>query len=106
MHRTAQVWTGTEFLPLGKILAFRNCSRCSAELARQRFKLNNRQQFAVLPPQDMRVGVGVIRNVPFVTPVRAAADVPDREEDGILATVLFQRVFISHADHYVIFDPR
>jgi hypothetical protein len=54
----------------------------------------------------MRVGVGVIRNVPFVTPVRAAADVPDREEDGILATVLFQRVFISHADHYVIFDPR
>jgi hypothetical protein len=62
--------------------------------------------FAVLPPQDMRIGVGVIRNVPFVTPVRAAADVPNREEDGILATVLFRRVFISHADHYVVFDPK
>ena len=25
---------------------------------------------------------------------------------GLLATVLFQRIYISHADHYVIFDPR
>jgi len=62
--------------------------------------------FAVLPPQDMRVGARIIRNVPFVTPVRAAADVPDREEDGILATVLFERVYISHTDRYVILNPR
>ena len=30
---------------------------------------------------------------------------PARDEDGLLPTVLFQRVFICHADHYVIFDP-
>lgn len=65
-----------------------------------------RRAFAVLPPQDMRVGARVIRNVPFVTPARASADVPDREEDGILATVLFERVFISHSEHYVILNPR
>jgi hypothetical protein len=44
--------------------------------------------------------------VGFVTPVHAEANIPDREQDGLLATVLFQRVYISHADHYVIFDPR
>jgi Aspartyl protease len=65
-----------------------------------------RRAFAVLPPQDMRVGDRVVHNVPFVTPVRAAADVPDREEDGILATVLFERVFINHTERYVILNPR
>jgi hypothetical protein len=62
--------------------------------------------FALLPPQDMRIGDRMIRKVPFVTPVSPAHDVLDREEDGLLATVLFQRVYISHADHYVILDPR
>jgi hypothetical protein len=62
--------------------------------------------FAVLPPQNMRIGAGVIRNVPFVTPVRPAGDVPNREEDGILATGLFQRVYVSHSDRFVIFDPK
>ena len=65
-----------------------------------------RRAFAVLPPQDVRIGNRVIRNVPFVTPVHAVPNVPDREEDGLLATVLFERVYISHGGHYVIFDPR
>jgi hypothetical protein len=47
-----------------------------------------------------------MRQVPFVTPVSAAQNVPNREEDGLLPTVLFQRVYISHADHYVVFDPK
>jgi len=54
----------------------------------------------------VRIGSRVIRDVPFVTPVHAAQKVPDREEDGLLATVLFQRIYISHAGHYEIFDPR
>jgi Aspartyl protease len=62
--------------------------------------------FALLPPQDMRIGDRIIRKATFVTPISPARDVLDREEDGLLATVLFQRVYISHADHYVIFDPR
>jgi hypothetical protein len=65
-----------------------------------------RRAFALLPPQDMRIGTRVIRKVPFVTPVHAVQNVPDREEEGLLATVLFQRIYISHSDHYVIFDPR
>lgn len=65
-----------------------------------------RRAFAVLPPQDMRLGTRIVRKVPFVTPANASQNVPDREEDGILATVLFQRVFISHSDRFVIFDPR
>jgi len=59
-----------------------------------------RRVFAVLPPQHVRIGNRVIRSVPFVTPVQAVTNVPDREEDGLLATVLFQRVYISHGVIY------
>jgi hypothetical protein len=62
--------------------------------------------FAVLPPQDMTVGSRIIRKVPFVTPTSGSQNVPDRDEDGLLATVLFQRVYVNHSDRYVIFDPR
>jgi hypothetical protein len=65
-----------------------------------------RRAFAVLPPQDMRVGSQTIRKVPFVTPVSASRNVPDRDEDGILATVLFERVYVNHANRYVILNPR
>src|SRR5450631_45545 len=60
-----------------------------------------RRAFAVLPPQDMRLGSRMVRNVPFVTPASRSQNVPDREEDGILATVLFQRVYVSHSDRFV-----
>jgi hypothetical protein len=65
-----------------------------------------RRAFAVLPPQDMRLGSRIVRKVPFVTPAGGSQNVPDREEDGVLATVLFQRVYVSHSDRFVIFDPR
>jgi hypothetical protein len=65
-----------------------------------------RRAFAVLPPQDMRLGSRIVRKVPFVTPASGSQNVPTREEDGILATVLFQRVYVSHSDRFVIFDPR
>ena len=65
-----------------------------------------RRAFAVLPPQDMKIGSRIVRKVPFVTPASGSQSVPDREEDGILATVLFQRVYVSHSDRFVIFDPR
>jgi hypothetical protein len=64
------------------------------------------QAFAVLPLQDMRVGRRIIRKVPFVTPVTAAQNIPNREEDGVLPAVLFQRLYISHADRYLVFDPK
>jgi hypothetical protein len=61
------------------------------------------QAFALLPPQDMQLGTHILNRIPFVTPVQA---VPDREEDGILPTVLFQRVYINNTHHYVVFDPK
>jgi hypothetical protein len=65
-----------------------------------------RRAFSVLPRQDMRLGDHIVRKISFVTPATGSQNVPDREEDGILATVLFQRVFISHSDRFVIFNPR
>jgi hypothetical protein len=65
-----------------------------------------RRAFAVLPAQDMKIGSRTVRKVPFVTPAGKSQSVPDREEDGILATVLFQRVYVSHSDRFVIFDPK
>jgi hypothetical protein len=62
--------------------------------------------FAVLPPQDMRLGSRTVRKVSFVTPANGSQNGLDREEDGILATVLFQRVFVSHSNGFVIFDPK
>jgi hypothetical protein len=64
------------------------------------------QAFALLPPQDVLLGTHILNRIPFVTPVHAAEDIPAREEDGILPTVLFQRVYINNSEHYVVFDPR
>jgi hypothetical protein len=64
------------------------------------------QAFAVLPPQDMRIGSRTLSRVSFVTPVSSENNVPSRQEDGLLPTALFRRVFISSSDHYAIFDFR
>jgi hypothetical protein len=64
------------------------------------------QAFAVLPPQDMRIGNRRLSGISFVTPVSVGKNVPRPEEDGLLPTVLFQRVYISYADHDAVFDPR
>jgi hypothetical protein len=85
---------------------------CELEQLLKRAKLQGpevsdaRKAFAVLPPQDMRLGSRIVRKVPFVTPASGTQNVPHREEDGILATVLFQRVYVSHSDRFIVFDPR
>ena len=66
-----------------------------------------RQAYAVLPVQDMRFSFGSPSGrISFVTPVNPGKNIPNREEDGLLPTLLFQRVFISGPDHFVVFDPR
>jgi hypothetical protein len=62
--------------------------------------------FADLPPQDMRIGSRTLSAVPFATPVSSGKDVPHLQTDGLLPTMLFRRVFISGAGHYVVFDWR
>jgi Aspartyl protease len=61
------------------------------------------QAFADLPPQDVRIGSRTLGHVSFATPVHPG-DVPSRQEDGLLPTLLFQRVFISSSGHYAVFD--
>jgi hypothetical protein len=62
--------------------------------------------FDALPPQELQVGKLTMSHVPFVTPVSAGKYVPMREEDGLLPTLLFHRIFISGAERYVVFEPR
>jgi Aspartyl protease len=67
---------------------------------------NAKRGFAVLPPQDMQIGTRILSNISFVTPLSVEKNLPPRNADGLLSTLLFQRVFISGGDHYVVFDPK
>jgi len=62
--------------------------------------------FAILPPQNMRIGTHTLSHVYFVTPVSVQHNVPAMEADGVLPTVLFQRVYFSHSGHFIVFDPK
>jgi hypothetical protein len=62
--------------------------------------------FAVLPPQNMQIGNRILTHVSLVTPVAVAKNLPRQREDGLLPTVLFQRVLISGRGHFVVFDPK
>jgi len=63
------------------------------------------QAFTVLPPQDIQIGTHNLHQISFVTPTATAKDVPKVEVDGLLPTILFQRVYISYADQYAVLDP-
>jgi hypothetical protein len=62
--------------------------------------------FAVVPLQNIQIGNRILSRISFVTPVSVAKNLPRQHEDGLLPTVLFQRVFISSGGHYVVFDPK
>lgn len=64
------------------------------------------QTFDLLPPADLTIGNRTLRQVSFVVPVRTGLSGQKNEQDGLLPTILFERVFISFADHLVIFDPK
>jgi hypothetical protein len=61
--------------------------------------------FTVLQGQDVQVGPHSLHQIPFVTPVNAGASVPQSDVDGLLPTLLFQRVFVNYTDRYVVLDP-
>ena len=61
------------------------------------------QAFAVLPPQDIRVGPHSLRQISFVTPVGAGKDIPVKPDvDGVLPTALFRSVFLSYSDQFAV----
>jgi hypothetical protein len=62
--------------------------------------------FAALPPQDLLIGKRSMSHIAFVTPMSVEKNMPRPDEDGLLPTVLFRRVFISNAEHYIVLDPR
>ena len=65
------------------------------------------QAFAVLMPQDMRVGGHFFRQVSFVTPVATGKEIPVKPDvDGVLPTALFRTAFISYADRFAVLEPR
>jgi Aspartyl protease len=61
--------------------------------------------FSILPPQSMQIGSLSIQQVSFATPADPRENALTSKEDGLLATVLFRRVFISYADRFVVLDP-
>jgi Aspartyl protease len=64
------------------------------------------QAFAVLMPQDMRVGGHFFRQISFVTPVAAGKEIPVKPDvDGVLPTALFRRAFISYANRFAVLEP-
>lgn len=67
---------------------------------------NRAQNFVALPSQDVRIGSRLLAQVAFVALLGSAPGDTPIGEDGLLPTRLFDRVFISFADRYVILNPR
>lgn len=63
------------------------------------------QRFAVLMAPDIQVGTHSFHRIPFVTPIDIGRDVPKLQEDGLLPTVLFQWIYISHSQAYAVIEP-
>jgi hypothetical protein len=61
--------------------------------------------FSILPPQSMQIGSLNIPQVSFAAPADSGENALTSRQDGLLATVLFRRVFISYADRFVVLDP-
>jgi hypothetical protein len=62
--------------------------------------------FSFLPPQDVKVGPVHLSGVAFVTLAGARKDSSTSDFDGLLTLGLFRRVFIDHADHFAVLEPR
>jgi hypothetical protein len=61
--------------------------------------------FSILPPQSMQIGSLNIPHVSFAAPADSRENELTSQQDGLLTTVLFRRVFISYADRFVVLDP-
>jgi hypothetical protein len=61
--------------------------------------------FMALPPQDVGIGSAELSKVPFITLAGAQKNTHTSQFDGLLTMGLFKRVFIDHADHYVVLEP-
>jgi Aspartyl protease len=62
--------------------------------------------FSALPPQDVKIGSCRLQGVPFVSLAGTQKDSRAKGFDGVLTLGLFRRVFIAHADHFAVLEPR
>jgi aspartyl protease len=62
--------------------------------------------FSVLPPQDVKIGSLKLSRVPFVSLAGTQKDSRAKGFDGVLTLGLFRRVFIAHADHFAVLEPK
>jgi hypothetical protein len=62
--------------------------------------------YAVLPPQDIQLGLYSLQQISFVAPVAGDQDIPGAGIDGVLPTALFGRAFISYADRFAVLEPQ
>jgi hypothetical protein len=53
----------------------------------------------------MQIGSLNIQQVSFAAPAESGENILTSEDDGLLSTVLFRRVFISYADRFVVLEP-
>ena len=65
-----------------------------------------RQSFVTLPPQEVRIGHVQLSNQPFFTFADAQKMASPSDFDGLLNTGLLRRIFICHAEHFAIVEPR
>lgn len=61
--------------------------------------------YSYTPERNVRLGRQKEMQIAFATPNCSGCFYSKPGEDGVLPTMLFKRVFISAADHFVIFDP-
>ena len=66
----------------------------------------SQMSLATLPKEDVRIGTRWLSQVTFLVPSDSTNKINGSGEDGLLPTSLFRRVFVSYAEHFVIFDPR
>jgi len=64
------------------------------------------QAFSVLPPQKIEIGSIGLEHVSFIAPARSGRQVLTDKVDGMLPTTLFDRLFISYVDRFVVLHPR
>jgi hypothetical protein len=62
--------------------------------------------YTALPPQNVSIGSVEVSNVPFVTLAGVRKDSRTSDFDGLLTLGIFRRIFIDHADHFAVLEPR
>jgi len=64
------------------------------------------RKFEALPPQNVKIGPLEMDNVLFLTPTGSDMNPQGSEIDGLMATSRVRRIFVAHADHFAILEPR